>query len=208
MLVGEVVRHRLAGLAVHRVARQHAGLERPVLVELRRQLDEVARDVRARQAGVRRVGEDAVQRVAELVEQRLAPRRSVRQRRLAGGGLHDVGDVADDRLRAQQLRLDAEVVHPRAAVLVVAREVVGVEQRQRRPVVVEDLEDADVGVVDREVVPLGEGDAVQLVRREEDAVLAARGRARGTGASVSLSRSYLRLPHLLGVEGPSPTAPA
>ena len=43
-----------------------------------------------------------------------------------------------------------EVVHPRAAALVVALEVVGVEERERLAVGVEHLEHADVGMVDRE----------------------------------------------------------
>ena len=40
-------RHRLASLVVLRVVREHRRLGRPVLVELRRKLDEVARHVRA-----------------------------------------------------------------------------------------------------------------------------------------------------------------
>ena len=50
--------------AIEHLARQH-----PVLVDLRRELDEVAR--RRRQPRIRDVLQQAMQRVAELVEQRL-----------------------------------------------------------------------------------------------------------------------------------------
>ena len=95
-LVDQRLRHRRAGLVVHRVVREHLRVERPVLVELRGKLDEVARDVGARQRRVLLVGEQAVQRVAELVEHR---RHVVEadERGLARRRLREVGDVVDDR---------------------------------------------------------------------------------------------------------------
>src|SRR3546814_5927157 len=74
------------------------------------------------------------------------------QRRLAGRGLGEVGDVVDHRLGAGQAVLVDEHVHPRAAGLAVALEVVAVEQRQRTAVLVEHLEHAHVRVVDRDVL--------------------------------------------------------
>ena len=68
-LVDERLRHRLFRLVVAREAVEHLARQQPVLVQLRRELDEVAR--RARQARVAHVLQQAVQRVAELVEQRL-----------------------------------------------------------------------------------------------------------------------------------------
>ena len=83
-------------LIVDRVVRQDLRIERPVLIELRRELDEVARHVGARQ---RRIGlrrKHAVKRMAELVEHRrhVVP---ADQRRLAGRRLGEVLDVEDDR---------------------------------------------------------------------------------------------------------------
>jgi hypothetical protein len=66
----EVFGNGLAGLVMQRVALQHLGLERPVLEQLRRQLDEVLQHVRAGQALVGHLRQEAVQTVAELVEQR------------------------------------------------------------------------------------------------------------------------------------------
>jgi hypothetical protein len=122
-----------------------------VLVELRGELDKVARHLRARQAGILGVGEHAVQRVAELVEHR-GHIVEAEQRRLPRRGLGEVGHVVDHGQRAQQLRLADEAVHPRSAVLVVALEVVAVPQRQRLAIGVEDLKHAHVRLVDRNVV--------------------------------------------------------
>ena len=66
----QFLRHRLAGLVVQREAPQHLGLLQPVLVELRRQLDEIGGDAGAGNPRIGDVGEQAVQRVAEFVEQR------------------------------------------------------------------------------------------------------------------------------------------
>ena len=63
-------RHRLAGGGVARVFLQNLRHLQPMLIELRRQLDEIARH---RSAGEQRIGhvrQQAVQRVAEFVEQR------------------------------------------------------------------------------------------------------------------------------------------
>ena len=67
-------RDHLARLVVLRVDLQHLGLERPVLHDLRRQLDEVARE--PAEAPVRALRQERVQRVAELVEQRARPLRA------------------------------------------------------------------------------------------------------------------------------------
>ena len=85
-----------------------------------------------------------MQRVTELVEHRPHVVGG-EQRRLARRGLSEVGDVLDHRLRAQQLRLFDKAVHPGAALLVVALEVVAVEERQRTAVGIEYLEDPHAG---------------------------------------------------------------
>ena len=175
---------------------------RPVLVELRGELDEVARDAGSGEAGIFAVGEHAVQGVAELVEHR-GDVVEADQRGLAGGGLRQIGDVVDDGQCAEQLRLIDEVAHPGAAVLVVALEVVAVEERERLAVGVEDFEDAHVGLIDRHVVALLESDAVELVGGVEDAVL-----QDVVEFEVWLDLGFvevvLRLADLLGVEIPVP----
>ena len=95
------------------------------------------------------------------------------------------------------------VAHPGAALLVVALEVVAVEQRQRAAVGVEDLEDAHGRVVHRKVVALLEGDAVELVGGVEDAVLQHVVQLE-VGLDLLLVEIVLRLAHLLGVEVPVP----
>ena len=125
------------------------------------------------------------------------------QRRLARRGLGEVGDVVDHRQRAQQLRLADEDVHPRAAVLVVALEVVAVPERQRLAVGVEDFEDLHVGVVDGNVCALLEGDAVELVGGVEHAVLEHVVQLE-VGLDLRLVQIVLRLAHLLGIEVPVP----
>ena len=201
-LVDQRLRHRLAGLVVLGVVGEHLRIGRPVLVELRRELDEVARRVGARQRRVLLVGEHAVQRVAELVEHgdHVVERQ---QRRLAGGRLGEVGDVVDHRLGAEQLRLVDEVVHPGAAALVVALEVVAVEQRQRVAVLVEHLEHAHVRLVHRNVLALLEGQPVELVGGVEHAVLQHVVELE-VRLDLVLVEVVLRLAHLLGVELPVP----
>ena len=70
-LLDQRLRDRLAGLVVQREAIEDLGRRQPVLEQLRRKLDVVASDARARDRRVVHVRAQAVQRVAELVEQRL-----------------------------------------------------------------------------------------------------------------------------------------
>ena len=55
---------------MQRQAPQHRGLLQPVLVELRRQLDEIGSDAGAGNPRIGDVGEEAMQRMAEFMEQR------------------------------------------------------------------------------------------------------------------------------------------
>ena len=173
---------------------------RPVLIELRGELDEVARGRSSGEAGVLGVGEHAVQGVSELVEHG-ANVVGGEQRGLARRRLGEVADVDDDRLGAHQLRLLDEVVHPGAALLVVALEVVDVEQGEGAAVGVEDLEDAHVGVVDRKVLALLEGNAVELGGGVEDAVF-----EHVVHLEVGLDLLFVEIvfgfAHLLGIDFP------
>ena len=92
----QCLRHRFAGLVVQREAAQHLGLLQPVLVKLRRQLDEIGGDAGAGNFRIGDVGQKPVQRVAELVEQR-ARVVEAEQRRLAVRGFGEVADVDDQR---------------------------------------------------------------------------------------------------------------
>ncbi|GAA4367019.1 hypothetical protein GCM10023152_02780 [Agromyces bauzanensis] len=100
--VDEVLRHPLVRLMVHGVALEGLGAQHPQFVRLARELDEVAVDVRA---GLRRVadaGEEAVQGVSELVEERLGLRPvgcRGRTRPAPRSLLREVGLVAGDVAR-------------------------------------------------------------------------------------------------------------
>ena len=90
----QVLGHRRAGPVVPGKAPQHVGLFEPMLVELRRQLHEVGGDVGP---GNLRIGDrrkKAVQRMAELMEQR-ARVLEAEQCRLAATAFVEVADVDD-----------------------------------------------------------------------------------------------------------------
>ncbi len=114
-----------------------------------------------------------------------------------------VGDVVDNRRSAHQLGLADEAVHPGATLLVVALEVVAVEQRQVTAVGIEYFEDAHALGVGRNVFALLEGDSIQLGGSVEDAVL-----QHVVQLEVRLDLLFieivLRLAHLLGVNVPIP----
>ena len=67
-LLNQLIRNRFASLVVQRVFLEHAGFAGPVFENLSGELDEVAWDVRARQRLVFGVGQQAMERVTELVE--------------------------------------------------------------------------------------------------------------------------------------------
>jgi len=201
-LCGEFRGHGLAGLVVLREMIEYLRIAGPMLVELRWEFDEVAGHVGAGEQRVLGGGEHSVQAMAELVEHG-GDVGEADERGLARRGLGEVGDVVDDRQRAQQFRLADEVAHPRAAVLVVALEVVAVPERQRLAVGIEDLEDAYVGVVDGDVLALFEGDAVELVGGVEHAVLEDVEDLE-VGLLLVFIDVVLRFAHLVGVELPVP----
>ena len=87
-----------------------------MLVELRRELDEVARH--AAERGVAHVREHRVQRVPELVEERRHVVEGDQGRLARGAGFVKFSDVEDDRLGSEQTALVDEAVLPGAAALV------------------------------------------------------------------------------------------
>jgi hypothetical protein len=141
-----------------------------------------------------------VQRVPELVEER-AHLVEGQQGGLTGRRLGHIEVVRhDDRLVEQRVLRD-ERVHPRPAALRVARVQVEQVEADGGAVVVLHLEHPHVGVVADEIPALGEGDAVQRVRRPEHAelenALGLEPRPQRGGVDV-----VLLLAHLLGVESP------
>ena len=90
----QVLGHRRAGPVVPGKAPQHVRLFEPMLVELRRQLDEVGGDVGPGNLRIGHRRQKAVQRMAELMEQR-ARVLEAEQRRLAATAFVEVADVDD-----------------------------------------------------------------------------------------------------------------
>ena len=125
------------------------------------------------------------------------------QRRFAGRRLRQVRDVVDDRQGAQQRRLIDELRHPSTAVLVVALEIIAIEQRQRLAIRVGDFENPHIGFVHGNVLAFLEGDAVQLIGRKEHARL-----EYGIEFEVGLDFGFVEvefgLAYLLVVESPIP----
>ena len=118
---------------MQREAPQHVRLLEPMLVELRRQFDEIGIDAGARDHRIGHVRQDAVQRVAEFVEQRARVVEG-QQRGFAVGALGEIHHVDDQRADiAAQLFLLAQRGHPGAAMLGGPREIIAEEQRDMRP---------------------------------------------------------------------------
>ena len=162
--------HGCAGLVVLGVMIEHGGIAGPVLVELRWEFDEIVGHVGAGQAWIFGIGEHGVQRMAEFVED-CGYIIEAEQRGLAGCGLAEIRNVINDGQGVEELGARDKVIHPGAAVFVVAFEVVAIPQRERLAVSVDDFEDAHVGVVDGNIVALLEREAVELVGGEEEPVL-------------------------------------
>ena len=157
----QIVRQRLAGLVMPGKLPQHLRLLLPVLVKLRRQLDEIGEYAGARQRRIGHVRQHPVQAVAEFVKQR--PRVVRRQqRRLAVGALGEIADIEDQGSDlAIELLLVAQRGHPGARALRGPGEVVAIEQRLVLARGVLDLPDPHVRMPDRNILALGEAEAEQ-----------------------------------------------
>ncbi len=190
---------RRCGMA--RVVAQNLRHLQPVLVELRGQFDEIARHRRAGEQRISDVRQHAVQRMAELVEQRAGVVEG-EQRRLAGGRLSEIADVEDDRPDiADQLFLVAQRGHPGAGMLGAARVVIADEQRDVLAVGVLHVPGARVLVIERHVGGR-EGQAEQPARgfeRSIDDLVELE-----VGLDLGLVQIELGLAALLGVIAPVP----
>ena len=143
-----------------------------------------------------------MQAVAEFVEQG-AGVVGREQRGLATRALGEIADVDDQRRdRAVELLLVAQRGHPGARALRGPGKVVAIEQRLVGAAPVADLPDPDVGMPDRDILALGEGDPEQ-----------ARGAVEGgldhvVQRQIGLDRAVVEigfaLAQLLGVVAPVP----
>ncbi len=84
--------------------------------------------------------------------------------------LRNVEVIRDNRLRPEQIVLRDISIHPRASALGRPRVVVADENRQRFSIAIVNFEDADVRLIDRQIVAFLEREAVKLLRSEKDAV--------------------------------------
>jgi hypothetical protein len=205
-------RDRLAGLVVPGMASQHLGLGDPVLEQLRGQFDEIAQHLRARQAAVGHVGQQPVQTVAELVEQRarVVQRQQRRRPRRALGKVvvvqdHrqlDPVDAAEPRAPADVAALPAQSAHPRTAALARSREVVLEEHADHPAVGVGHLVGAHVGVVGGHVGARREAQAEQSAGTVEGC--RDHGLEREVGLDLGIVDGKAAAAHLLGQEAPVP----
>ncbi len=137
----------------------------------------------------------------QLVEQR-ADLLEREQGGLVAGRAREVAHVGGDgtdRLAVAD-PAPAHPAAPRAAALAGPRVVVGVEDREVRPVGVLHLPRLHLGVIDGEIGPRREGDAVQLVRDVERPLL--HPVELEVGAKLLVVEVVLRLPHLFRVVPP------
>ena len=200
-LVDHRLRNDVARAVVHGVLPQHFGIEGPVLHQLRRQLHEIALDLR--EAAVLHVVEEEMQRMAEFVKERLRLVERQQRRRAA----HRPREVADDRHHGRHappfgvVGLLHVVAAPRTLALALAREEIEIEHAEVRLVGIEHLVGRHVGMIDRhDDGP--EGNAVQPVGQEEDTapdVL-----QREVGTQHRLVERILLAAELLGVVPPVP----
>ena len=192
----QVVGQRLAGLVVLGEGLQHAGVPDPVLEHLRGQLDEVQGGRGAGERAVVHLGEQVVQSVAELVEERLDVLVH-HERGLVGRRRREVADHRDHRLLHGAVVPDLareEAEAGEVLVLVVARVRVEVEGAEHLVAgLVPNLVALDVGVPEH--AGLGGGglrdvanlDAVERLGDVEEAL------------DDALHREVFL--HLLGVDG-------
>ena len=96
-------------------------------------------------------------------------------------------------------------VHPGAAAFRGPRVVVSEKNRQRFAVLVENVEDADVRLINRQVVAFLKGDAVELGRGIKDAVEQDVVQLE-VGFDFRFVEGVARLPHLFGIVAQSQEA--
>ena len=159
---------RLARSVMHGPAVEILFLRRPVLHDLRRQLHEVAVDARAVQRLVLALGQHAVQRVSELVQECVELIESEQRRR----GLGRFGEVHHQRHQRTRLLavLDAraaELGHPRARTFRLAGKEIEIQHGQKIAVRIRHIVSRHIGMIDRYILVGGERQSVKIFGRHE-----------------------------------------
>ncbi len=196
------VRHRFTGFVVTGIVGKHLRMAGPVLVDLRREFNEITWGIGAGERGETLAGKQAVKGVTKLVEQGddVIPGE---KRNAAVTRLLVVADVVDHRTGRQLEGLLDEIAHPGPALFGIAGKVVAVKQRHALTGVVENFPYADVRVVNRNIEPFHKADAKQLAGRPEYAILQY-GVERKIGSNLRFIEGVFRLAHALGIKGPVP----
>ena len=172
-LVHQFLGDNLAGLVMDGVLGEKLGLESPVLVELREGLDEVAGHGSTAHGRIMALGQEAVKGMAELVKSGLhlvhgQESRTVLVRR------GEIADIDYDRtyfLAVGIVVLVAEIVHPCAAALGRAREIVAEEDTEQGAVGIGELPGLSCVVVELHPLQTLEVHPVQGMSRLEDTLL-------------------------------------
>ena len=147
-------------------------LHRIVFHKLGWQLYEVPPYIGARKTLETGVGKHAVEAVTKLVEEGLYLAQG-QEGWLLGGRLGEVHHHADVRAHIGALviyPLSLELCHPGTSLLALAREEVCIEYCQIAAILIEYLVCLDIRMIDRDVLVLLEGDAVELVGKTEYAI--------------------------------------
>ena len=147
-------------------------LYRIVFHKLGWQLYEVPPYIGARKTLETGVGKHAVEAVTKLVEEGLYLAQG-QEGWLLGGRLGKVHYHAHMRAHIGALviyPLSLELCHPGTSLLALAREEVGIEDCQIAAVLIEYLVCLDIRMIDRDILVLLEGDAVELVGKTEYAI--------------------------------------
>ena len=93
------------------------------------------------------------------------------QRWRALNRLGNVHHIDDHRLLMQQLGLLDKAIHPSATAFVRSLEVIGIEQANLLAVRTDHIENANIGVIDWQVLSLFEANTKQAIHRIENAIL-------------------------------------
>ena len=160
----QLVGNALAGLVMLGIGLHHLRVAAPVLHNLGRQLDKVARDIGTGKRRIMALAQQSVQGVAELVEQRLALV-EIEERGFVTSGFGKIAhhlDNGDYILTLAVHLLATELGHPGTAALAGAGEEIHIENADNL-IAVHNLIGVSLLVVGGQVGILAEGDTIQLV---------------------------------------------
>src|SRR5690625_6617993 len=93
------------------------------------------------------------------------------QCRLSRRRFGNVEYIQNHRLLIQHMVLYNERAHPGTSPFRPPFEQIQIEESQLRAILIKHIKGPHIGVIDRQILPLLEGDSVELIHRIEDAVL-------------------------------------